>query len=352
MSTVSDTPIKTFSIAFQESAFDESVHSRTVAKRFQAEHTELIVSPQEVLSKLDSILNAMDQPTLDGVNTYVISQAVRQAGVTVALSGLGGDELFAGYSSFLNVPRMERFASFWSALPASLQKLGGSVWKRFAPMNNRNGKLKALIAGEIDYHPYFLSRVVFTRQQRDQLLHAELPHEITQADFLAYNERILSDVLHLDAINRVSYLELTQYMANILLRDTDQMSMAHALEVRVPLIDHQLVELMLGFPGPLKMNRETPKHLLVRALKDLLPDSIVYRRKQGFTFPFAEWLRGELRSEVESVLLGSRNDVTDMLNLSGIQRVWQDFLAGRTSWSRPWALYVLIRWSSSYLTER
>ncbi|MBI1923414.1 asparagine synthase (glutamine-hydrolyzing) [Candidatus Poribacteria bacterium] len=345
MSTVSQTPVKTFSIGFKENTFDESVHARVIAQRFQTDHVEIVISSQDVLVKLDSILNAMDQPTIDGVNTYVISQAVKHAGITVALSGLGGDELFAGYPSFVDVPRAERFVQFWNAFPPSLRRLAAFTWGKVVPISDRTDKLKMLLAGDIqEEHPYFLSRALFTKPKQDSLLHADVPREMTQATFLAHQEHILSEVSRLDPINRVSYLELTGYMSDMLLRDIDAMSMAHALEVRVPLIDHRLVELMLRTPGSLKISGDTPKRLLVHALKDLLPDSIVYRRKQGFTFPFAEWMQHELRSEMESMLLSEAGPLDRVLSSRGVREVWQDFLAGRTSWSRPWGLYVLKWW--------
>ncbi len=153
-----------------------------------------------------------------------------------------------------------------------------------------------------------------------------------------------------DMVNRVSYLELRNYMLNTLLRDTDSMSMAHGLEVRVPLIDHKLVEYLFTIPGHVKISRSGPKYLLVQAVKGLLPHEVVYRPKRGFTFPFEHWLRGEMRGEMDRVFFNSpESPLGDDLDAKGVQSIWQDFLSGNTSWSRPWALYVLIRWSQLYL---
>jgi asparagine synthase (glutamine-hydrolysing) len=134
-------------------------------------------------------------------------------------------------------------------------------------------------------------------------------------------------------------------MLNTLLRDSDVMSMAHGLEIRVPLIDYRLAQQLLALPGSWKMDSRTPKPLLVGALRGELPDEIVHRRKRGFTLPFEHWLRDELRAEVESTLRRiADGPLATLLNVHAVDRVWDDFLQGRTSWSRPWSLYVLQRW--------
>jgi asparagine synthase (glutamine-hydrolysing) len=150
----------------------------------------------------------------------------------------------------------------------------------------------------------------------------------------------------LDSVNRVSYLESRCYMLNTLLRDADFMSMSQGLEVRVPLIDHRLAKAVLGLPGGWKLS-STPKRLLVEALAGSLPDDIVHRPKRGFTLPFERWMRQELRSEIESVL-GERRicegPLRQLLHANQVRQVWKDFLEGKTSWSRPWSLFVLQRW--------
>jgi asparagine synthase (glutamine-hydrolysing) len=140
-------------------------------------------------------------------------------------------------------------------------------------------------------------------------------------------------------------------MLNTLLRDADFMSMSQGLEVRVPLIDHQLAKQVLALPGKWKLNG-TPKKLLVAALAGSLPDEVVLRRKRGFTLPFERWMREELRPEIEPVLQAKRvNDgpLGQLLNGCQVQKVWQDFLRGAVSWSRPWSLYVLQRWCEQHL---
>jgi len=155
----------------------------------------------------------------------------------------------------------------------------------------------------------------------------------------------LSRTQRLDSFNRISYLESRCYMLNTLLRDADVMSMAHGLEVRVPLIDHLAAERVLSVPGSGKVKRGVPKALLVSAVQERLPREVVQRPKRGFTLPFEHWLKDEMRSEVESALL--RIDIgplAKVLDAREAQSVWNSFLAGKTYWSRPWSLYVLQRW--------
>jgi asparagine synthase (glutamine-hydrolysing) len=339
----------TFSIVFRETDFSEAQHSRAVAKKFHTDHHEIEVSQSDVLAAIPAALNAMDLPTMDGINTYFVSRETRKAGVKVALSGLGGDEVFAGYTTFRTVPRMERFAQRWKHVPRVLRSPLGSAFRAIAPENDLNRKLASLACdnGQL-LHPYFLARMLFTPGQRSRLLR-ESNAAICETAAASQRDR-LSKSLALDPINRVSYLESRCYMLNTLLRDSDFMSMSQGLEVRVPLIDHELAKSVLALPGTSKLN-SSPKKLLVEALQGLLPEEIVHRPKRGFTLPFEPWMRQELRNEMESVLQAKRIDggaLGGTLAGSEVERVWQDFLGRKVSWSRPWSLYVLQRWCETH----
>jgi asparagine synthase (glutamine-hydrolysing) len=340
----------TFSIVFREAEYSEAKYSRAVAAKFHTDHHEIAVSQADVLESIPGALRAMDLPTMDGVNTYFVSRETRRAGVKVALSGLGGDEIFAGYSSFRTVPRMERFAHWWNRIPGTVRSPMASAFGALSADNDQNRKLVSL-AGDNGrlLHPYFLSRMLFTPRQRDLLSPLS---GLADAEIAAASQReSLNCALALDPVNRVSYLESRCYMLNTLLRDSDFMSMSQGLEVRVPLIDHQLAQAVLSLPGAWKMNR-TPKKLLVEALAGTLPDEVVHRPKRGFTLPFERWMRQELRREIEPVLDAKRingGPLGGMLDGAQVQRVWSDFLAGTVSWSRPWSLYVLERWCELHL---
>jgi asparagine synthase (glutamine-hydrolysing) len=341
----------TFSIVFREADFSEAQHSRAIAAKFHTDHHEINVSQTDVLAAIPDALRAMDLPTMDGINTFFVSRETRRAGVKVALSGLGGDEVFAGYSTFRTVPKMERFTQFWRHLPGVVRSPFASAFAALVPSNDQNRKLASLARdnGRVP-HPYFLSRMLFTPGRRDLLFSN---HDRSIADNAAASQReSLSRASRLDPVNRVSYLESRCYMLNTLLRDADVMSMSQGLEVRVPLIDHQLAKAVLAMPGEWKMNG-TPKKLLLGALAGSLPDEIVHRPKRGFTLPFEHWMRQELRSEIEPVLSKkqiSEGPLGSLLDANQVDQVWRDFLRGETSCSRPWSLYVLQRWCELHLT--
>jgi asparagine synthase (glutamine-hydrolysing) len=336
--------LNTFSIVFREADYSEAEYSRLVAKTFHTEHHELLVSQADALVTIPSALEAMDQPSVDGLNTHFVSRQTRAAGIKVVLSGLGGDELFAGYSTFRTVPRMERFLQIWHRLPKAVRHSFSSALESFVSDSDQSRKLTALASANGNLlHPYFLSRMLFTPQRAAALLPSIHSHELDRSRTSLGD--CVSRAINLDPINRVSYLESRCYMLNTLLRDTDVMSMAHGLEVRVPLIDHRLAEKLIAVPSAWKMDRQTPKPLLVGALRGALPERVVHRPKRGFTLPFEHWLRDELRVEVEATLGKIVNGpLSQILNATAVESVWKDFQQGRTSWSRPWSLYVLQRW--------
>jgi asparagine synthase (glutamine-hydrolysing) len=224
-----------------------------------------------------------------------------------------------------------------------------AAFGRLSPETDQNRKLAALVGdpGSL-IHPYFLYRMLFTPRRRNRLLAISTDHALEQAnapllDSLNFSQR-------LDPVNRVSYLESRCYMLNTLLRDADFMSMAHGLEVRVPLIDQRLAERLFTIPGSWKLDGELPKPLLVGALQGALPTKVVRRPKRGFTLPFEHWLKDELRSGVEEVIRKVREGpLASVMDSNGARGVWTDFLKGRTSWSRPWAIYVLHRWCELHL---
>jgi asparagine synthase (glutamine-hydrolysing) len=318
--------LRTFSVTFGEKAYDESAHSRQVARRFGTNHTELLLRPERILEEFDAVLGAYDQPSIDGVNTYFVSQATRQAGVTVALSGLGGDELFAGYPYFRHLARFE------GALRRGMARILYGLLRCLRPGGIRTLKLGALLAGTGSrLANYAVCRQVMLPARRDALLHrpgAEealpLPPEVANG--------LESLTAGLDAVNAHSLLELSLYLANMLLRDTDQMSMAHSLEVREPLLDHVLVETVGRLPGALKMvpgRQGSIKGLLLDALPEPLPDAVVQRPKMGFVFPWEHWLREELRPRVAAVL--TDREVLEAAGLDGpaVRSLWEGFLARR-----------------------
>ncbi|MFQ5663086.1 MAG: asparagine synthase (glutamine-hydrolyzing) [Terriglobia bacterium] len=346
--------LRTFSVVFPEDESDEAACAQRVAGEFRTAHHELALDEAELLRQLPGALAAMDQPTADGINTYLVSGAVRQAGLKVALSGLGGDELFGGYTTFRRAPRLARLESVCARLPRlgrhALARLVGALPRA----TDGHRKLRALLhgGGAAFPDPVFLLRALFLPDQVAELLTPDAILGLDYSEYAARLQPLLAQARVLDPFTRVSWLELRHYLLNTLLRDTDQMSMAHSLEVRVPFLDHRLVEAVLALPGTAKANGRVPKPLLVGSLPRALPAEIVRRPKRGFTLPFERWLRGQLRAEVEARLLQPSAPLAGVLRPEAIAEVWRSFLARRHSWSRPWTLYVLLRWAEGFAGRR
>ena len=320
---------KTFSVVFDEATFTEAPFSRAVAQRFNTDHSEIRLSEDRLLEILPAAIASLDQPTMDGINTFVVSSAVKSKGITVALSGLGGDELFAGYPSFRRALRFDAMSSMSKRVLRAASGVGqvasnGSVQRhKFWQLANSNGKAEDV---------YRISR---------QLFSTESVMRITGRDGgqPAHNGHHANG----DVVNTISRLELNGYMTNTLLRDTDAMSMAYSLEVRVPFVDTKIVDYVLSLPGEWKApSRVGPKPLLADAVADLLPREFLNRPKMGFTLPFEKWLQRSLRDEVASVLKSPGCG----LNTQEVGEVWRRFLEKpqAVGWSRPWSLYVLSRW--------
>jgi asparagine synthase (glutamine-hydrolysing) len=339
VSAVADEPPKTVSVVFPQQRFSEAPYIRLVSQYFGTEHTSIELDHSTVLAEVPKAVDVLDQPTVDGINTFVVSGLARSAGLTVALSGLGGDELFGGYDTFRLVPQLNRIRR-WT--PAFAARAVGTALGRFAPRSDRNDKLERwLRAEEPDVGAYALRRELFA----PSVARALMPGlDVGWPDFGAPHASE-------SELNELSRLELTVFMRNLLLRDSDVMSMAHSLEIRVPFLDHHVVEVAAAMSGQWKAPRRTPKSLLVDAVADLLPPQVVHRKKMGFTLPFADWLRGTLRNRVESVLLDHDHgaQVAASLDHRAVDDVWKRFLAGETQWHRPWALYVLKTWGERHL---
>jgi asparagine synthase (glutamine-hydrolysing) len=340
---------RTFSVGFENRAFDESRHAACVANRWQTEHTHLQLRDNDLLDQLPAALAAMDQPTGDGINTYVISRAVRAQGITVALSGLGGDELFGGYPSFSRLHRAVDASWVWTMCPRPLRAAAASTIRVLGASSISASKTAAVLETDGSLSSMFpVSRQVLSETQRAALLPPPLVDAI--ADRSDPYEPVLAEAYaaapHAGLFSRVSFAESRTYMHDVLLRDTDQMSMAHALEVRVPFLDHPLVEYVTGLADDRKEADGVPKRLLVDALADLLPPEVVHRPKQGFVLPFDPWMRGALRGLCEAHL-GERGLAgRGVVRSAEVNRLWRSFLDGAAdvSWSRLWVLVVLDDW--------
>jgi asparagine synthase (glutamine-hydrolysing) len=352
--------IESFTLTFPGTAFDEAELARVVAKRFKTKHTEVALSGEAVLSRMDEALAALDQPTMDGINTYFVSWAAKQAGLKVALSGLGGDELFAGYPTFADTPRFARLIRSAWFVPTPVRRMMAPFVSALAGrQGSPNGGRKAAAAWSYPDalpHAYFFTRTLFPPGQLERIVDPRFRPSTVNADgvtldptWLGWLERTAGEARKLEPLAGVSWLEMRTYMASTLLRDTDAVSMARSLEVRVPLLDTPLVEFAGSLPDVARHRPGAQKALLVEALGDLLPQEILAQRKQTFTLPWEEWLRGPLRARMEANFADPAPPLAAYLRPVGVRAVWTDFLAGKTTWSRPWSLYVLNDWCRRHL---
>jgi asparagine synthase (glutamine-hydrolysing) len=341
-----DAPVHTFTVTFDEESYSEAPYAAEVARLFGCTHQQVHLPAARAAQEIDDAVRALDQPAEDGINTYFVSKAARAAGLAVALSGLGGDELFAGYSSFRAFRQAIAVARTAEHLPGPLLRgLTSVAGLGFAP--NRARKLIALLstAGRPD-QVYAILRAMFTPEQCRELL-SPAHGAISAQESVTIPDGLLEGLADqsIDPINAYSVLDLSNYLVDTLLRDSDVMSMAHALEVRVPLIDHVLVERALRISGALKLGDGENKPLLTAAVPGL-PRSAISRRKMGFTLPFNAWFRGALRPWMEETLLGEPVKRLGFIKPRAVERLWRSFLRGERfiSHSRVWCIATLARW--------
>lgn len=337
MSEISRDKIQTFNVSFDESEFSESQYARLISKKYNTQHHEIKLTPEDFLKQLPEALHAMDHPGGDGPNTYIVSAATKKAGITMALSGIGGDELFAGYDVFKRMTELSK-KSWLNAVPKFARSIGGTYIrsKRKSVSGNKISELLSL--PEINFQTaYPLNRSVFTKKELSALSANQNP--------CATIENIIASIPQVKdhLLSAVSLAEIQTYLQNVLLRDTDQMSMAVALEVREPFLDYRLLEFVLSLNDETKYPH-TPKKLLVDSLGDLLPPEIVNRPKMGFTLPWQHWLRNELKSFCEKNI--NEFAETGLFNVTEIKSLWSRFLNNdpTVSWSRVWHIIVLNNW--------
>jgi len=335
--------VDTFNVSFDESEFSEAKYARQIAEKFKTNHHEIKLTPSDFLEALPDALNAIDHPSGDGPNSWVVSRETKRQGITMALSGLGGDELFAGYEVFRQIPMIAEKGWILS-FPKALRKVGGKLLELKSPGMHSMKQAELLMADYFDLENlYPVFRKVLMNGQIDALVASsqnEKPNAIKSQlkELDRYN-----GFQQLPTLSRISIAEMYSYMQNVLLRDTDQMSMAHALEVRVPFLDHELVEYMMHVNDQIKYPT-TPKKLLIDSFADLLPDNVVNRPKMGFVLPWDHWMRNELKDFCEEKLI-SLSEI-GILEESAVAELWQQFLSSdpKVSWSRIWPLVVLSTW--------
>ena len=310
---------------------DERVIAAETAKRYGLKHASICLPDVQLTELFSQWLDALDTPSIDGLNTFMISWAVRQHGFKVALSGLGSDELFCGYPSFRDVPSLLKLRNWLRYLPRFAQRIVLKLAVRNQSEVARN-KLMQLM----DTNPTLLDVYLLRRQLMN---HDELQSfGFNQKPLTSSGTQYGSD----DDLQAISGFESTYYQGNMLLRDSDVMSMAHGLELRTPFLDQQLIQYVSSLPAAVRQPKGSlPKHLLRQAFADVIPDNVIKRKKTGFVLPIREWMMGPMRDLCEHTI----QVCVDRLNFprDSVYSMWNKMLHpdGAAYWSRGLALVAL-----------
>jgi asparagine synthase (glutamine-hydrolysing) len=346
--------VNTFTLNFDEAEFSEGAIARRVAEAIGTQHQELILTEADFIAQLDAALDSLDQPTFDGLNSYYMSHAVRRAGFKVALVGSGGDELFGGYASFRDLPKLMRLCRFarWvpkhlriamgRAVASAMQSSGGA----FAPQT-RWAKLPDMLArGDDPLALYQLAYALFVPASQRQLLGGGLDHELVDGLPAAMCARLRSEMDSSELLPVIGLLERTLFLGERLLRDTDAASMSASIEIRLPLVDQVLVENVERLPNTNRFNPIGKKSALRRIGLRGLNSELFERPKSGFVLPYDRWLRSGLGKMIDGTMRDSEAIKPTGLDPETVERLWQAFLDGAPGlyWSRIWAIYVFIRW--------
>ncbi len=314
--------LRTLSVVFKEKEFSEGYYQNIVLKKIRTKHNSYLVTEKDFIDNLDDIFQSMDQPTVDGVNTFFIAKCAKEEGLKSVLSGLGGDELFGGYPSF------KRIEKIWGIVHLNKNIL--ELFKLSELFTNERLKKLAFLSLPNPMSFYLLNRGLFTPITVSSILGC-----YTKDVSVALEKLDVKVDTHIGKQNLISYLETELYMKNQLLKDSDFMSMRHSVEVRMPFLDKELMELIFSINEDVKFRRNIPKFLLVKTFKDILPEEIVKRKKHGFTFPFDLWMKRIGKGIFEEAI--SKGDT----NKKNAEKLLYKFGCANLHWSRVWALFVL-----------
>ena len=307
--------LQTFSVGFSEGEFDETQIADIVAKKYQTDHHRIELGQEEIVRLVQEAVNRMDAPSQDAINTYIVSKKVAESGIKVALSGLGGDELFGGYPSFRDAPILRRLAG----MPQWMRRISrgfGKIGERMAD----------LPGGDI------MAIAIWRRRLWTDAM-------LRKAGLPVSPLRTLPSPEFGDDFAKICWAEMSVYMGQTLLRDSDQMSMAVSLELRVPFLDEDLIEYVLSLPEHEKTRYRITKGLLVEACRDLLPEQVYRRKKMGFALPMDSWMRGPLKEfKIEGLDEVKR---LGLLAPGAVEWIRAEFEDGKIHWTRIWSLVIL-----------
>jgi len=356
MSKICPGNVKTFTVGFGDGqpGTDERPYARTIATMFGTDHSECVYEnpQQQVETILPSMIEAFDEPFADSsmIPNYLICQAARQW-VTVALSGIGGDELFAGYERYRGAVAAESYGRLPSFVTAGIRSLVRSV-PRLDSWGIWIDRMKTFVEGAqlplpLRYQQYLSA---FTETGKNSLFSQDFLNALRTTNRPPSDLDLRSADGYHDPLEWLLLTDMETYLPDDELRKADRLSMWHSLEVRVPFLDHKLVEFVATIPSNLKLKGWEKKHILIRSLEQLLPSSILNRRKQGFSIPLDHWLRGPLRDLLRSYLTGSELRELGLFNSSTIEVMLNEHDRGlRNHETQLWTLLIFVLWHRTYM---
>jgi len=349
--------VKTFSINYSSApeSYDESYYANLIVQQYGTKHSTITVSPDDVFNDVEKIIWHMDQPSGDAINTYFVSQSASK-GVTVSLSGIGGDEIFAGYSTFKFAETLSKFRT------PKVQKdvavpVAGRMFHSLPGSLQVNWKVR-MLAGTLGAFPtsfdrYNLIKEIYRNNEKSRMAIDKLQYS-DDIDFLKeYFDSSLTQV------QQITMAEVNNYLKNTLLRDSDVMGMAYSLEIRCPFVDHNLIEFALAIPDKYKIRNMDTKIILKEAFRNYLPPEIIHRKKMGFAFPLSAWLKnGKLKELVEDCLSETSVRNRRLFNYTEIKKIKDDYFSLKKDsvqtyqyYQKVWLLVVLEIWFRQFIDQ-
>jgi asparagine synthase (glutamine-hydrolysing) len=347
-------PIHTFTLAFEEQELNEGPIARQIAAAIGTQHHEVVLTEGRFVENLEAALDSLDQPTFDGLNAYYMSHAIRAAGFTVALSGMGGDELFGGYTSYRDLPVLQRWSRHAAGVPRGLRvaaatlatwplrRSGGAMppqtrWAKLPEMVRHSDDLLAL---------YQLAYALFLPGFQRELLAPCFAQALADGLPLAMRQRLIAQTRARTPLSAISVMEQRLFLGERLLRDNDVASMASSLEQRVPLVDQILFESVDRLSDQARYRPLGRKAMLRRIGLRGLDPALFERPKSGFVLPFDRWIRRGLKDAMDQTMRDPQAIAPAGLDPAAVERLWRAFLDGAPGmyWSRVWSVYVFVRW--------
>jgi asparagine synthase (glutamine-hydrolysing) len=358
MAELMSEPVRTFSVGFHEhERYNELEYARQIARRFNTDHHEVLIDADDLVSFLPEMVHHQDEPIADWVCVplYYVSKLARDSGTIVVQVGEGSDELFHGYQNYIDaVARRRRYWEPFQRVPSSARNLIAASATELARRSGRGTPhaqyLADAAAGRL---PFWGGAICYTGELKREILAGNGRRPDAYRVVQRLWQEAERDLPGADLLQKMTYLELKQRLAELLLMRVDKMTMATSVEARVPFLDRELVEFALALPAEMKVRDGVGKWLLKRTVDGLLPSDIVHRKKQGFGAPVAEWFRGDLGERAQREIRGSSLAERGLLDYARIDRLWSEHRSGRMDWSfQLWNLYNVSAWHDHWVAGR